>query len=264
MVKVLRMKQYANFVRDFSRFMQTEHSDVCYYGFGSVIRGDCEPERGSDVDGGIILNLGPVIPREKINEMAKGLCSCLQANPIKVQFNLIDTTTGSDRRFLSYTSDYTDYLREHARVFSGPNFLQNLRGLDYGAGVLHSAAFNFRRARNGLLTFCWDINEKPREAVEGLWKAVVHAGKFPKKLIWLHGEDEIVTSRHEALARVKEMLPQFNPEKLERLNRMTICDLDGARDLFSVYSDAVEAMESLIGSYIVAFPKITEREARSN
>jgi len=251
------------FVEEFGTFLGHEHSDACFYIYGSVHRGDHTPT--SDVDGGIILDSGVVTDKKKLYAIAQGLALCLTNHRVELQLNVLDRQTAIDGRFLSYDSDFTDYIkvRENSRVVSGSDSRPDLRGIDYRAGVLVRAAFNLRCDRNNILLLEDRLATNPQRGRERVATALNHAGKFPKHIIWLRGEGEIVVDYEEMQRRLRRLLPTFDVCLLSKIRENKLKLEQGKlleEDYFATHAEALECTEKLILAYLEEFPNQTKRE----
>ncbi|MBU0957664.1 MAG: hypothetical protein KKF56_02535 [Nanoarchaeota archaeon] len=269
MLEMPPIEAYKNFMIDFTRGLETHHPDVCFYHYGSGCRGEWSPEKGSDVDGGLILDEGVRTDKSKVLDISRMLRDCHRKNPIPLQLNLNDRQTVVDGRFLSYTRDYLDHFERESEIVCGPDFLGEAKGFDYKSGPLYSAAFNLRKLRNRLLSLYDTLENGPHEFEENLLTSIGHAVKFPKKLIWLRGRDDIVTSFPESLKVLREdVLPSFDVSLLEKLNsfrnipllnQLFKADLETCVQL---YCQSCEAVEELVGAYIERYPEVSDRELR--
>ena len=141
MEKAHSKMDYEEFLTCFSRRLSTENKDVCFYVYGSYLRGSFIAGI-SDIDGGLILPGGPISSRKKVILIAKSLDESLSDLDIDFDFNLTDRKTNLDGRFLSYSQSMTDYIKENGKVFSGPEyFIRDFRLLHGSPG---SAQLIFR------------------------------------------------------------------------------------------------------------------------
>lgn len=264
---------YCNSVDSFSQFLTKEHPDVCFYVYGSFERSDLKtgfnkyhPRKNSDIDGGIIFDVDVITPKEKIREISQ-LFSRYWNHSIETHINLLDTRTGMDGRFLSYSADYTDYFTKKSKVLSGPDYIDKIKGLRKREGPLHAASFNLRNRRNNLLLAATDIKRiNPGDFIERTQDAIDGAVKLPKKLILLRGDDNLILDEKEARKKLENLLPACDFSTLDMLislrnlskNETPLRNLEYCWTLQEV---AVDAMEQMIKSYLDAFPEHTEREA---
>ena len=269
MIKLPTKEDYTKFMEEFTSELSRELPQTCFYTFGSINNGDCNYGR-SDIDGGLILDSGIVTPKDKILKLSEIFLKALNDRGIQTQFNLLDRETCRDGRFLSYTEDYTDWLKETAKVCCGPNYLGEMGGRDFKSGVLHSSAFNFcgpGGVRNTLLYSLVYVDGDKNEFTEKVSKALEKVAKFPKKLVWLR-EGNIVPSRREARKRLEGLLGDVDLTTIDRINVLLdnpqrlyneLSNQDGAIELLG---DSLESMEQMIASYIGQFPQIGERELK--
>jgi len=267
MIKIPTRKDYIKFMEEFAGELSRELPTTCFYTFGSINNGDCNYGR-SDIDGGIILDSGIVTPKDKILRLSQLFLRALNDRGIQTQFNLLDRETCRDGRFLSYTEDYTDWLKDTAKVCCGPNYLGEMNGRDFKSGVLYSAAFNFcgpGGVRNALLYSLVEAQDGNDKFVKKVSKALEKVAKFPKKLIWLRDGD-IVTSRAKAKTRLETLLSSGNLTTLDRINTL----LDNPQQLYgelsnqdnavNILREALGCMENMVSLYLSQFPQICERE----
>jgi len=259
-------KDYEGFVREFSGALSREHPNVCFYVYGSFANGTCNYGR-SDIDGGLVLDSGVVTPKIDISSIGEILAEITIRRGIKTQFNLTDRASNRDGRFLSYTSDYTDWIKQSGKIICGDDLVSEMNGLNFKSGVLYSSAFNFRKVRNNVLYASYYLQadrEEFRKAAEGGLKTLCG---FPKKLVWLRGE-EIIASRQAARNRLAEILEGINLEAVDRANRL----LDNPEQLYAeierddraleLMLGSLEGIELMISDYLRQFPEFSDREIK--
>jgi len=269
MIKTPLKEDYEKFMEEFTKKLSKELPTTCFYTFGSINNGDCNYGR-SDIDGGLILNSGIVTPKDEILKLSRLFSRALNDSGIKTHFNLLDRETCRDGRFLSYTEDYTIYLKNIAKVYCGPNYLEEMNGQDFKSGVLYSAVFNFSGpggVRNALLYSLVDANIDNDKFIEKVSKALEKVAKFPKKLIWLR-EGDIISSRIEARSRLKRLLDDVDLTAVDRINvlldnpQKLYNELSNQDNAISILRESLECMEEMITSYLKHFPQINERELK--
>lgn len=262
-------KNYEDFIADLKHRTASIQPDTCFYIYGSFNNANYE---GcvfgiSDIDGGFILNSGMVIPKNKVLQLSRVLSSCLKDNRVPTEFNLLDRQTAKDGRFLSYTSDFSEYLNTRARVLSGQNYIQDMKLLDYKSSVLSTAAANLRKIRNGLLYSYDDIENHPEEFKKNVSNSIDKTSKLHKKLLWLR-TGNLVESKYGSLKGLKEIMPEADLTLTQKL-LMILKDpytfywiKNDTERALEIYQDSVSAYESLLGSYVAKFPEISGLEAK--
>ena len=193
-MKIPRREHYERFIENISGLLSTLHTPVCFYLYGSYTRPhDFVPGR-SDIDGGFIFNSFFALPKEEVKHLARCLDSSLieaeeaagisSSDPgIRPNLNLMDRGTIVDGRFLAYDDTYVNYIKVNARVVSGPDFIQEMNGMNYKRESLRSAAYNLRKARNGLLTYFVDSRKNPDKAKKSVLSSIGLFWGTPKKLL---------------------------------------------------------------------------------
>ena len=268
----LTIKNYDKFVEKFSEAVRNSGGNICFYGYGSYINGDFVPGR-SDLDGGLVLDSNFITPKAVVRNLAVGLENVLKetnlgnenSSKIKVQFNLMDRGINRDGRFLAYDDTYTDHLKNKARVFTGPNFLKEMTGMNYKREVLRSAAYNLRKARNGLLMHFVNLREDPLIARKNAVSCMNVLWSMQKKLIELATE-EIVFRENETLNLFEKTFPEYDARYL----KLALClrtipsyffetfgNLENAFDLSKKF---VSATELMIQTYIKKYPEVSSFE----
>ena len=260
-------KNYDEFVNSLIESLSKNFPEICFYLYGSYIEDRLAVGR-SDIDGGIILNEDFVTDKERVLSLSKILSDSIPKNKVDFHINLLDLGSSKDGRFLSYPKDYTDYFKEkcHIKILSGPNFIPNMNGLNYKAGVLESTAYNFRKLRNNLLLAINDIENNPKTFIKNSRESFKKLSSLPKKLLWLLGE-EIIPVREKAYARIKDMLETEFPI-LERSN-----DLLGKSEKFykltentpqalTFYKENLTCFEKILKTYANRLPNPVNREVR--
>lgn len=266
MKELPKRKDYESFLEGFTNRLSREHPDCCLFLYGSITNGSCDYGR-SDIDGCIILDSGVVTPKDKILSISKIFAEALKYNRVKTQFNLTDRQTNRNGKFLSYTTDYTDWFKDCADISCGPDYVLEMNGLDFKSSCLSSAAFNLRKARRSALksldNFATDIKEFQKSIIDSLELFA----KFPKKLIWLQ-EENVIASRYDARIRFSEMLNDLDLSTLDEINILLgkptelykqIENSGGALDLLI---KSLEGIELMIESYLRKFPEPSERELK--
>lgn len=263
-------KDYDFFVKGFADKLSQHFPDICFYVYGSYASGKANYGR-SDIDGGLILNEEFISPKNKIIMISDMLKQCLDKRRVKTQFNLLDRGTNKDGRFLSYIVSYTDWIKRGGVVICGPDYRQEMKGLDFKAGELEAASFNFRRIRNGLLYSSGDIikgyNQEGNFGTS-LEKAIIGLKGLAKKLIFLQC-GKLYPEASESFQRIRRMFPELNLEVLKKVNallrnprRFREVLESGQSEELKFYQDILTQFEQIIQAYVVKFPKVSEREAR--
>ncbi len=262
--KKLTEKDYVDFLDHFTQRLGEEHSDICFYIYGSFAEERYDAGR-SDIDGGLILNSDVRMPKGAVLNLAAILADNARQYPVPIQFNIFDRTISRDGRFLSYTADFTAYIQKNGRIESGPDYVSEMNGLDFKSGVLTSIAFNLRRVRNGLLFAIKNLEGQREKFEEGALYAIETLSKLPKKLLWLQGHD-IIADRFEAQEEIRRMFRKIDFSTLEEVNNLLkdqlriehfLSDQDNALKL---YQESLDAVEKLIETYINEFPEFSRRE----
>ncbi len=256
------MDKYQSFAGEFSDFLSDRYPEISFFVYGSFSRGNYVPEE-SDIDGGLIFPEGVVLPKEKVRDISNMMARCLKKNRVVFQANLMDMKTCSDGRFNSFTADYIKHIKKEHKILSGPDFIPSIKQMDYKSGVLSSAAFNLRSVRRKLLHAVDEYFHDPELFDKNLRKSIDKTLKFPKKLFWLQGRDDIVTSIPKACRELERVFPGFDVSKLDRLyeakRNHVVEDLEDSLDL---YSESARVIEEITDRYLDTFPDITMRETR--
>lgn len=263
---LLSKENYDRFIGEFSSKLAKKHPKVCFYAYGSYVDGNCNYGR-SDIDGGLILDSGIVTLKDIILDIAEIFANALKTNPVKTQFNLLDRETCRDGRFLSYTLDYTKWIKSVGKIISGPDYLKYMNGLDFKSGVLHTAAYNFRKAKNNLLYSLDMISTEPKRFREKTERVLETLAKFPKVLIWLRGED-VIPSRIKARKKLEKMLGYIDLTFIEQLEHLLkhpakfYSKLEDNNQALQLSREALTTMESMIQAYIRKYPVSSPRELK--
>jgi len=263
MRKLPTKENYEDFLEDFTKKVSRRFPDCCFYLYGSATDGRCVYGR-SDIDGGLILDSGVVIPIKDILVISELLATTLQKNRVETQFNLLDRQTNKDGRFLSYTTDYTDWVKESSKVLFGPDYIKEMNGLDKKTGVLYTSAFNFRKVRNSALYFMDRIMTDRKRFQRNVLKCLKNVVNLPKKLIWLRGE-RIIASKTSARKRLSEMLEDVDLSFVDRVNYLFGRPAELYRNIENenapgLMLDSLTTMEQMIEAYLKHFPEHSERE----
>jgi len=266
-------RDYDNFVREFSEELSKRHQDVCFYLYGSYPDGRANLGR-SDIDGGLILNADFVTDKGQVRDLAEILKRYLINHKLifekrkKTQFNLLDRGTDKDGRFLSYTSDFTDWIKNIGKIISGPDYVREMKGLDFRTGPLHAAAFNFRRIRNGLLYSSFNLSlDKGENFRESLEKSMEALASLPKKLILIQ-QGILYPSRPESKRKITEMLPTLDLSTLEKVDflfnrpRQLYESISNTGVALQLYQKVLTAYEEMLKAYVEEFPEVSEKEVK--
>jgi hypothetical protein len=259
-----------NYLRFMERFVSglKEHPDVSFYGFGSYTDGR-RVFGNADIDGFLVLPGEVVSDKVKVRDISEILAKALKRNPVGVQLNLLDLESGRDGRFVSYTEDYTEFLKRNAVLFSGPEVVNQLRGFYFKSGILYSGSFNFcgpGGVRNTALHVI-DYLQNPQVHFEARVQAALDkVCKFPKKLLILINGD-IVSCRHASQRRLEGILGEIDYDKLTMLNQLfdNPAELDrrlndSSENVIGLLYEGLELMEQMVSAYIRRFPEIGKRE----
>jgi hypothetical protein len=271
---------YERFLEDFTCGLLENHQDVCFYTYGSF----CEPKRFvpgvGDLDGGLILPGGTVTQKRKVLDIARLLDASLGELDIDFDFNLLDKTTNSDGRFLSYPTSMTDFIRDWGQVVSGPgHYVDEMNGLDYRSEDLKQGAMCFRNLRNRLFTSYYDARIDYRRFKRNAKSSLKQAVKFPKQLVLVR-TGVLITNSFDARKAIFEGKPGGDgllEQSLSAESIQVFLELEGVlknegvldkkirdRDE-AIYwmSKGLEAVELLIDAYLKEFPKIDyDKECR--
>jgi hypothetical protein len=263
---ILTKQDYDHFVEMFGEDIRKVQPDTCFYLYGSYIRGRADFGR-SDLDGGIILNDDVVTDEKKIRELSSFIGICMAETRIPIQFNLMDRETNRDGRFMSYTRGYIDSIKQTAKIVAGPDYVQEMNGLDFKSGALYASSFNLRELRNNLFKSHVIKFEDPDEYSSNFQKSLERASTFPKKMIYL-AQDKLVEKKEEALNELQGMFPSLDLSILHEITGL----LKSPDRIYSISNDfqcsfnlslkALNQSERLIKEYMKKFPNISEREAK--
>jgi len=253
-------EDYQAFIEKFSKSIPPE---VCFYLYGSFLRDDFVSGR-SDLDGGLVVDSNVVIPKDIYWGLSRNLATCLdEFLGVRANFNMGDRVTNEDGRFMSYTNDYTDFLKKEGKIICGEDFIAEMNGLNYKYSDLQSVAFNLRKIRNGFLTLLWRRSHDPRNAFESVSKTFNILSGTPKKLINIR-ERKLILQRESVLEVLLEMLPNFDPSIIKRVNllRQDPGAYERATEDLGFYAEVVTSVEEMIREYLTEFPEISEMEVR--
>lgn len=268
MRRIPARKDYERAVNDFGNFLKG-YVGVCFYVYGSFARGGCDYGR-SDIDGGLIFDGKAETDKRVILDIAYALDEFVGASGVRTSFNLIDRTTSSDGRFLSYSRAYTEYIRKFGKVISGPDYRKDLNGLDFVNDELRTLARNFcgpHGMRSALLYS--SVSARDGTFVERAEDAFEKAVKIPKKLILLR-EGDLVTRRDKALDEVGNTFG-VDVDVLRRVSNMMgaprkfynfIENPQRRTEVISLLADSLGCVERLITKYLEMFPDVSKEEAR--
>jgi len=251
-------KEYDGFIEYLVEEISKKQPKTCFYIYGSYARGDYTIGR-SDIDGGIILDSDVITNKTKVMELAKIIKESLEQNRITPQINLLDRKTNQDGRFMSYTSDYTNYFKEQAKVLSGPNYIDEMHGLESKPSVLNRTAFNFRKIRNGLLYSLDNLETDDKKFVEDFEKSLDAVAGLPKNLVMMV-DGKLIPDKFKSVERIKEIFPDVDYGTLEYVtyllkNPKEIDDLfNDSQEVLRVWQEALTSFEELVKAFIDKYP----------
>ena len=268
--KIPSKEDYGYFIEEFRKGIKKEISDSCFYIFGSMVNGNCNYGR-SDIDGGLILNSDIKTPKDKILNIAEIFARITEETNITTQFNLLDRKTNNDGRFLSYTKDYTDWIKKSGKIIYGSDYIKEMKGYDFKSGVLYSTGYNFSGPggiRNTVLNSIYLLRNDKDEFQKRVIKSLDKLVKFPKKFLLLQGR-EVIPSRKESRKELSKTLEDVNWDFIDKVNLIfdkeafkfyeTLSEENIALDYLV---NSLTCAEELITSYIKHFPKISSNELR--
>lgn len=251
-------EEYDGFIEHLVEEISKKQPKTCFYIYGSYARGDYTVGR-SDIDGGIILDSDVITNKTKVMELAKIIKEGLEQNRITPQINLLDRKTNQDGRFMSYTSDYTNYFKEQAKVLSGPNYIDEMHGLESKPSVLNRTAFNFRKIRNGLLYSLDNLETDDKKFVEDFEKSLDVVAGLPKNLVMMV-DGKLIPDKFKSVERIKEIFPDVDYGTLEYViyllkNPEEIDDLfNDSQEVLRVWQGALTSFEELVKAFIDKYP----------
>ena len=273
-------QDYDLFIRKLSSAVSERFPFTCFYLYGSYTRNDDFVPGRSDIDGGFIFDMEFITGRKEIGLLSTSLHTTLEeaekrigilpSNPgISVNFNLMDRGINRDGRFLAYDDSYTGYLKEHAIISSGPDFVKEMKGLNYKRESLRSAAYNLRKVRNGLLTYFLDLRKNPAKAQKSILSSIDNLWAMPKKLLESLGK-EPEFERGAFFETFREIFPEYNDQSYRksselRANARSYYGVLSERNLaFNLATEILNATEEMIQAYVKRFPFPSELEMRSS
>jgi hypothetical protein len=263
-----KKEDYEGFIKLMKKEL-SNYPDICFFTYGSSISNGRIDIGRSDIDGVIIVNCGLVIPLETIRSLSKIIFKCLKSHEVEAHINLTTRECNRDGRFMSYTQDFIECFEKFAVIHSGPDYLCEMRGLQYKAGPLNAAAIDLRDVRNGLLFADYNLYKNSDIFNKSFINAMECFAKMPKKLLWLRGR-EIISSRFEAADTLKNILPELDYSFLNKINNLLSNPpaidllLKNSKQVLLVYEEILINLEKMIEAYIKKFPNISSRESRSN
>jgi len=262
-----KKQEYAGFINEFTKELKRHFPNVCFGCYGSLVNGNAVYGK-ADIDGFLIMPRESISDKKVVKGLSQILARALSNNPVKTQFNLLDLETVKDGRFMSYTKDYSDYIKERVRIVTGPKFHFEMNGLDPKFGVLGSASFNFSGpggVRNTAL-YSLDLLQRDYDSFsERVESAIDKVAKFPAKLVWLR-TGNIIPDRRDAQEIVEKNLSDVDYEVLDEINDVldNVSELDrmlkNPEEALGLLYDGLEVMEQMVSSYIKRHPTLGKRE----
>lgn len=262
----LTREDYNTFVEELFDFLHRSNLNVCFYGYGSFIEGDFVPEI-SDLDGGLILDSQFVTSKDFVHKLSARLESLLRETDLKIQFNLMDRSINRDGRFLAYDDTYTKHLKEKCKIFHGPDFMQEMKGMNYKREALRSTAYNLRKVRNGLLMHFVNVEKDPLKARKNIFSSRKILWDTQKKLVEL-ATGRVVFKEDQVFETFKRLFPNYETESLEKARYLKrnpqhyFKDLGNleSRTAFELSKEFVTATELMIKEYVKKYPSVTNYE----
>jgi len=271
-----RREKFGEFYRALGEYLrenpQTDNS-VSLFGYGSYF--DHPDKDPKDIDGGIVM---PTLITDKevvrgiSKEIAK-LSKGLEIHRGQIQINLLDRVSAGDGRFLSYSPDYTEFLRRHGkRLVSRPNFLE-FNGIDNKFNVYESNAFNFRKARNYLLMANVAMQEGESSVMTHFSKIIDVVKRAPKKTLQLGLIRKLIETqpwpnigleianlvatigKEDAVGQLGGLVGEVDLSFYNKIRRYEDPEfvrglLGNEEEIFQVWARAVETYEGLVKGFI--------------
>ena len=262
-----KKQEYAGFINELTRELKTHFPNVCFGCYGSLVNGNAVYGK-ADIDGFLIMPGEVVSDKNTVQGLSQILARALSNNPIKTQFNLLDLETVRDGRFMSYTKDYSDYIKKRARIVTGPKFHLDMNGFDPKFGVLESASFNFSGptgVRTSALYSLSMLQENYDYFSERVESAIDKVAKFPAKLVWLR-TGNIIPDRRDAQEIVEKNLSDVDYCYLDDINDAldNVSELDrilkNPEEALRLLYNGLEVMEQMVFSYMRRHPTLGKRE----
>lgn len=258
-------EDYKKFIDKLAKGFSKEFPCDCFYLYGSFLREDfCSGI--SDVDGGFVFSNNVVLPREKIEGLSR-LLSSSGINKIgveNVQFNLLDSKTSIDGRFLSYGNSYVPYLKQCIKIPAGINLVEGFNSVGYKNEILSALSMSLRKVRNFVLMQDF-IEERAR--VKGAKSCVKSLWDAPKRLLEISGK-EFNYERRSATERFCGLFPNYDADYLKEVLKFRKLPLayqlacESASMGKEVSFNCLNAFERMIKCYLEKFPSVSKFEAK--
>lgn len=259
-----KREDYDSFLNSLSTGLK-DFQGISFYIYGSRPGDDNFVYGGSDIDGGFVLDGGVVIDRERVLGLSKLLSSSKSLYPIRTDLNLLDTKSSIDGRFLSYSKNYVEWIKERGIFLVGDNYFDKFNGFQFKDDELKTLSMNLRSVRNSVLNSGYLIDNDYPSFELVFEDSLSKVTKAPKKFVWLR-EGKIEPSRRKSLEIVRNILPCCDLDYFDFLNdlkdnplEIDSLLLDPDKSL-SVLLNSMNQLERIVNYYIDEFPEVSERE----
>jgi len=252
--------QYDDFQEKFVEGLNDlEIEGLSYMDYGSFSRGNYVPGR-SDVDGVLVFPDKGVINKENLRECSIVLAHALGSTNIPFQVSVYDIATLQDGRYSTFTADFEEYFNEEARVLVGPDYRSQISYDLEKSGVLHTSAFNLRKARKALLFAEHDQLENYSGLVTGFGKCLEGAVNATKQVAFLC-DGNLRSPKFSSVDFIRERFPDLDAGVLDLIKRLyeNPTELDdfyqSPSDMKKLMNSSVDFFEGLVQGYTLKYPR---------
>lgn len=257
-----------NFLRDFSRDIFKEHKGVSFFVYGSIMRDDFSP-KGSDIDGFFVFDNDFITDKGVLMDISKTLNFHVRRKGFNLEneFVILDKGTCSDVRFLVYSKDYVDFLKENSYKVFGDFNLDSLKGFEYKHSQLGSVAWNLDGMRKGFLNYSLNKSQNNDYILnQTLKEPIKKLASLPKQLINL-GFGKLIQSKRRALDLFLDTFPDYDGgfanKNFESLYGPSSYNPFNNSEKDLEYSlRCLTEYEKMIKCYVEKFPNASSREVR--
>lgn len=248
-------ENYEDFVDKFvTGLSKTDIKDLSLMLYGSYVRGDYVPGR-SDIDGVLIFLNDIVLDKAELMKCSEVFCFAQCGNNVPLQISVSDRGILRDGRFSSYGDDFEDYFLDEGAIYYGSDYRHEFKYLKEKSSILHTASFNLRKSRNGLLRAVYDEANDYSALIRNFEKGLDVAVNSTKQIAYLKDKN-LRKKKFSSLQFVKENYPNVDLTPLDIIRHLyrNPSELDSyyqnTDEMIKLWKASLDTFENLIKAYI--------------
>lgn len=255
-----KKSDYENFeIKITEELSKLNIKDLSLMLYGSYVREDYTAGR-SDIDAILIFPDNVVINKNNLLMCSKALESALKPRYIPFQISVCDIGTICDGRFNTYSEDFKDYFKKERKIILGPDYYDKMQFLEEKDGILHSASFNLRKSRTGLLFSEYYKNHDYESLIRTFQKGIDTALNSTKQITYLNSKN-LVANKFSSFEFIRKEYPNVDLSHLSHIQYLYQFphkpdDLyKNPKEMINLWANSLETFEEILREYIKQNPQ---------